>query len=48
MCGRVTQSNRELPGIETVALDERYDSRTGELIPPIRYNGAPTILDPLS
>ncbi len=39
MCGRVTQSNRELPGIETVVLDERYDSRTGELIPPIRYNG---------
>jgi len=42
MCGRITQSNRELPGLETVVLDERYDSRTGELLPPVRYNGAPS------
>jgi len=42
MCGRITQSSRELPGLETVVLDERYDSRTGELLPPVRYNGAPS------
>jgi hypothetical protein len=28
MCGRFTQSNKELLGIETVALDECYDGRT--------------------
>jgi putative SOS response-associated peptidase YedK len=42
MCGRITQSNRELPGLETVVLDECYDSRTGEVLPPTRYNGAPS------
>jgi putative SOS response-associated peptidase YedK len=42
MCGRFTQSNKELPGIETVVLDERYDSRTGGALPPVRYNGAPS------
>jgi len=41
MCGRVTQTDKDLPGIETVTLDERYDSRTGEPVPPARYNGAP-------
>jgi putative SOS response-associated peptidase YedK len=42
MCGRFTQSNKELPGIETVVLDERYDRRTGGALPPVRYNGAPS------
>jgi putative SOS response-associated peptidase YedK len=42
MCGRITQSNRDLPGIETVVLDERYDSRTREVLPLTRYNGAPS------
>jgi putative SOS response-associated peptidase YedK len=41
MCGRVTQTNRDLPGFETVVLDEQYDSRTGQPIPPARYNGSP-------
>jgi hypothetical protein len=26
MCGRVKQTGEELPGIETVLLDESYDS----------------------
>jgi putative SOS response-associated peptidase YedK len=41
MCGRVTQTDKNLPGIEVAVLDEDYDSRTGEPVPRARYNGAP-------
>jgi putative SOS response-associated peptidase YedK len=37
----VTQTDKALPGIETVVLDERDDSRTGKFVAPVRYNGAP-------
>jgi putative SOS response-associated peptidase YedK len=41
MCGRVTQTDKDLPGIQVVVLDETRDSRTGEPVPQARYNGSP-------
>jgi putative SOS response-associated peptidase YedK len=41
MCGRVTQTDKNLPGIKVAVLDEHYDSRTGEPVPRARFNGAP-------
>lgn len=38
MCGRVTQSDRDLPGFVTVDMDETVDSRARR----VRYNGAPS------
>ncbi len=38
MCGRFTQTNKDLPGFETAVLDEETDSRAGQP----RYNGAPS------
>lgn len=38
MCGRVTQSDRDLPGFVTVDMDEAMDSRARR----VRYNGAPS------
>jgi hypothetical protein len=41
MCGRVTQTDKDLPGIKVAVLDEDYDSRTGEPVRRARYNGSP-------
>ena len=38
MCGRFTQTDRELPGFSTAVLDEEIDSRARH----VRYNGAPS------
>jgi putative SOS response-associated peptidase YedK len=41
MCGRFTQSDRDLPGFPVVNLVELLEGRTGTPYPPVRYNGAP-------
>jgi putative SOS response-associated peptidase YedK len=42
MCGRITQSDRYLPGFTVANLIEDVDSQAGKPYPPVRYNGAPS------